>query len=136
VKTKQNKTKNNPPVPRPVGRPYSVDKITCHEKAKAMGVDPFEILLLFAKGDWKTLGYESERVLKSSNGGETYEWTIEPNVRMKACSEVCHYLYSKRRSVEVRKSEYEALSESEKLFKMKEAVALQEEKVASLTNVE
>lgn len=71
-------------------------------KAKELGVDPFEILLLFAAGDWKALGYQEEQAPSSfSKEGVVYKYTIDPSVRSKAAAEVCSYLYAKRKALEV-----------------------------------
>jgi hypothetical protein len=77
------------------------DKIELLAKAQELGVDPFEVLLLFAKGDWKALGYDSEKYVASeSDHGSIYKWTIEPSVRAKCASEACQYLYAKRKAIE------------------------------------
>lgn len=71
-------------------------------KAKELGVDPFEILLLFAAGDWKALGYQEEQAPSGfSKEGVVYKYTIDPSVRSKAAAEVCSYLYAKRKALEV-----------------------------------
>lgn len=72
------------------------------EKAQALGIDPFEILLHFAAGDWKTLGYESETVIKYSKDFQNEEYTIQPAVRAKAAAEACQYLHPKRKAIEVK----------------------------------
>lgn len=56
--------------------------------AARLGVDPFEILCLFAKGDWKKLGYLNPDA-------------ITPHARLEAASDACKYLYSQKRSVEL-----------------------------------
>lgn len=70
-------------------------------KAKELGIDPFEVLLLFAAGDWKKLGYDSDRAPSSySEHGTIYKWTIDPAVRGKCAEYACGYLLSKRKAVE------------------------------------
>ncbi len=77
------------------------DARTLQEKARALKVDPFEILLLFAKGDWKRLGYDSKSTTKFTAAGiEFEEDVIQPAMRMKAASDACQYLYSKRKPIE------------------------------------
>jgi len=73
------------------------------ERCEALGVDPFEILIRFAAGDWKGLGYESsERCAGVSKDGQPwYEDTISPEVRQKAAKEACEYLYPKRKAMEL-----------------------------------
>lgn len=73
------------------------------ERADAIGVDPFEILLRFAKGDWKGLGYESETMTKIAAGGVKVEIErIDPELRMKAAAEAAQYLYPKRKAIELK----------------------------------
>lgn len=55
-------------------------------RARELGVDPFEIVLLYAKGDYKTLGYKK---------GE-----ISPALRAQMAAEALEYLESKRKAVE------------------------------------
>jgi hypothetical protein len=60
------------------------------------------VLLYFTSGDWKALGYPSEFTTKFSSKGEAYdELIIKPEIRMKAASEVCEYLYPKRKALEI-----------------------------------
>jgi hypothetical protein len=65
-----------------------------------LGVDPFEILLLFAKGDWKGLGYKSETVVKYSHGNPYKTDVITADHRLKAASEASQYLHPKRKAIE------------------------------------
>jgi hypothetical protein len=86
------------------GRPKgSASKITLSikEKSEQLGCDPFEILLHFAKGDWKALGYESDHILKPGGGGEVFPVPmISAEMRLKAASDACQYLYPKRKAIE------------------------------------
>lgn len=78
------------------------DKAEAQAKAVELGVDPFEVLLLFARGDWKALGYESERVLQScSEFGEVYKFTIDPNVRAKCAAEACQFMLPKLKAIDI-----------------------------------
>lgn len=61
------------------------------ETAKRLGVDPFEIICLFAKGDWKTLGYPSQKEFPKS-------------FQLDAAATACRYLYSQKRSIELSNS--------------------------------
>jgi hypothetical protein len=70
------------------------------EKAAALGIDPFEVLLLFAKGDWAALGYETgERLKSAGEHGDVYEFTISPDLRARAARDACDYLYPRRKAV-------------------------------------
>ncbi len=57
------------------------------DKAREMEVDPFEILLRVAKGDWRGLGYK--------------ENVISLETRLKAASEACTYLFPKRKAIQI-----------------------------------
>lgn len=70
------------------------------EKAKELKIDPFEVLLHFAKGDWKALGYESETITVYSKDVVNEEYTIQPIVRQRAAAEACQYLYPKLKAIE------------------------------------
>lgn len=71
------------------------------EKAQKLGVDPFEVLLMFCKGDWDGLGYFSSTITKFGKGGETYEVdTVTADQRLKAAAEACKYLYPTLKSTE------------------------------------
>lgn len=77
------------------------DKISLNDKAKDLGIDPFEVLLYFSAGDWQKLGYKEERVFKYNKGEIVSEdYTIQPSVRAKAAGEACQYLYPKLRTIE------------------------------------
>lgn len=69
--------------------------------AREMGIDPFEILLLYAAGDWKKLGYKSETVIKQYGESVQEEYTISPELRMSAAGKCCEYLYPKRKATEI-----------------------------------
>lgn len=75
-------------------------KTPLKERADALGVDPFEVLLLFAKGDWKALGYESEKRRIYSKDIVNEEHYIQPAIRAKAAAEACQYIYPKLKAIE------------------------------------
>jgi hypothetical protein len=96
---------------------------TVTQKAAELGICPYEILLRFAQGDWKALGYESDVFIKreritDSGADRTYERTIDPGVRMKAAAESSQYIFAKRRSIE-KTSEYQNATPEEKLAALK-----------------
>lgn len=73
------------------------------QKVTELGVDPFEILLMFAKGDWKGLGYASAFNTLYTSRGEPYQVDIiQPEHRLRAAQEASQYLYPKRRAIEVK----------------------------------
>src|SRR5271165_5131823 len=60
--------------------------------------DPFELLMLFATGDWKALGYDSEvYVMEGPQSATKIGYTISPEMRLSATKEACQYLYPKRK---------------------------------------
>jgi hypothetical protein len=70
------------------------------EKAQKLGIDPFEILLLFANGDAESLGYPACKIPNSSDRGLGEANCISIDQRLKAASEACQYLYPKRKAIE------------------------------------
>ncbi len=75
--------------------------VTVNVLAAELKVDPLEILLRFAAGDWKGLGLkEVECVGTDRNGEPIFKQTIEPKMRMYAASEAAQYLYPKLKAVE------------------------------------
>lgn len=76
------------------------DKAALELKAIALGIDPFEILLYFAAGDWEKLGYKSgEREIVTKSGSVLVD-VISPETRMNAAAEACQYVYPKRKAIE------------------------------------
>ena len=70
--------------------------------AHQLGVDPVEILLRFADGDWKGLGYKSQTTIAYTGQGIEYEkYEIEAETRMLAAKEAAKYLYSPKKIIEV-----------------------------------
>lgn len=85
---------------RTKGTPNKATKIL-QDKCEELGVDPFTVLLLFAKGDYEALGYEKERVKTITEAGEPiYELTIAPELRQKSARDACEYIHPKRKAVE------------------------------------
>lgn len=63
------------------------DSIPAEQLASELGVDPFEVLLRFAKGDWEGLGLRIH--------------DITPSMRKDAASDATQYLRAKRTSSKV-----------------------------------
>lgn len=63
-----------------------------HQIAEELGVNPFEILLRFAKGD-----YEALNLPECTSFGAP---TIPPELRQKAAKDACEYLFPKRKAIE------------------------------------
>lgn len=82
------------------------EAINAQAIAEKLGCDPFEVLLLFAMGDWAELGYdEAERVVSRGKYGDIVEDTIPPALRARAASEACKYLYPQRKAMELKDSD-------------------------------
>lgn len=64
--------------------------------AERMGVDPLEILLMFAGGDARSLGYVSV-----DQAGNEQVGVIPPELRFAAAREAANYIYPKRKALEV-----------------------------------
>lgn len=74
--------------------------IEAQATAERLGVDPFELLLLFAKGDWKKLGYKSETTTKYFGEYSIEEPVISPELRQSSAGKAAEYLYPKRKAIE------------------------------------
>lgn len=90
---------------RPKGSPNKSTVIISDLAAK-LGVNPIEIMLLVAKGDWQSLGYEKESLSRWTNAGIEYEEpVISLESRLAAAKAVSKFLYAERKAVDVNLSE-------------------------------
>lgn len=112
---------------RPPGAPNRRGMML-EETAQRIGCDPFEVLLLFSKGDWKALGYDSEKLVTMGKDGEfSEEYVIKPGERIQAAKEAAQYLYSKKKSIEhITQNTLEGMTPEQKLEAMKQAVRMLE----------
>ena len=86
------------------------------EIAERLKVNPFELLCLFAKGDWKKLGYDNECYFSEGPDGQTkMGYTITPDMRLIAAKEATKYMYAAKRSVEVMAQVQTTQSEDEEV---------------------
>lgn len=86
------------------------------ETAARLKCNPFEILCLFANGDWKRLGYDNECYHKETDSGEVkMGYTISPDMRLQAAKEASKYLYAQRRALEVDASVVQVTDTSEQV---------------------
>ncbi len=70
------------------------------EIAAQFDVDPFEVLMMVAAGDWKGLGYDSPmRQSFAASGIEFEELWIKLSDRVTAAKEASKYLYAAKQSV-------------------------------------
>ena len=74
-----------------------------HNLAAKHNVNPFEILLLFAKGDADALGFNKDKGRKyEDEEGEEIEIKdifISMDMQLSAAKEACTYLYSKQKAI-------------------------------------
>lgn len=85
------------------GRPKGLKNVRTRiveEIAAKFDLDPFEVLLMVAVGDWKGLGYAAEtRISFAASGIEFEEPVIKLSDRVQAAKEAAKYLYSQKQSV-------------------------------------
>jgi hypothetical protein len=100
------------------------------EVAARLGIDPFEILLRFAAGDWKALGYKSEKYSKKST-----RFIISPETRAKAAQEATQYIVPKLRQIEEAKpNALVGMTPEQRLEAMKHAVTMLEAQTKKADN--
>lgn len=72
------------------------------DRAKELGIDPFEILLYAAGNKWARLGYCSGTLRRKGDDGKTYTVDRIPlELRIIAAKEACQYIYPKRKAIEI-----------------------------------
>jgi hypothetical protein len=70
------------------------------EIAAQFEMDPFEVLMMIAAGDWKGLGYETKtKTTFSAAGIEIEEDNVPLAQRCQAAKEAAKYLYAQKQSV-------------------------------------
>lgn len=87
------------------GRPKGArnkDTLEADALAKKLGIDPFEVLLRMAAGQWEELGYKAEkRIVGMNEYGEWDDYTIPVAVRAKAAERATEFLRPKLKSVDI-----------------------------------
>lgn len=101
----KNDTSFSPGRKKPEGsgrKPGTPNKTTqdLHEIAERLECNPFEVLIHYAKGDFKALGYEEFQIMVTKTGETVSVLTIPPELRQKSAKDACEYLYPKRKAVE------------------------------------
>lgn len=71
------------------------------ELADRLGINPLEVILLFAGGKWEELGYDSSTITKFVGENVVVEPVISPELRQKSAKDACEYIYAKRKSIDV-----------------------------------
>jgi hypothetical protein len=96
---------------------------TIEEIAQANGVDPLDILMKFAKGDWQGLGYTKGTKTVYTEAGAIEEDLIGPSERIQAAKEAAQYLYPKKKSIEhVTPNNFASLPKPEQIKILREAL--------------
>jgi len=86
---------------RQKGTPNAVNK-TVYDIASKFELDPFEVLMMVAAGDWEALGYESKtHTVFTAQGIEMEVEHIGLSDRVTAAKEASKYLYSQKKAVEL-----------------------------------
>jgi len=84
---------------RPKGLPNKRTRLV-EEIAAKFDIDPFEVLMMVAAGDWKGLGYETKsKTIFTPQGIEMEEDNVTLSNRVAAAKEAAKYLYSQKQSV-------------------------------------
>ena len=72
------------------------------EIASRFELDPFEVLMMVAVGDWEALGFDSKtRVTVTSKGEAIEEDSVPLAQRVQAAKEAAKYLYAQKQSVAI-----------------------------------
>lgn len=70
------------------------------EIAEELGVNPFEVLLNFAKRDYEALKMPEFNEKTTKDGTKILEPSISPETQMNAAGKACEYLFPKLKAVE------------------------------------
>lgn len=77
------------------------DKCPALQLAERLKIDPLEILLYFAAGDWESLGYPSKTETRYTTDGSEYQVDkITPELRKSAASDAVQYIVPKKKAIE------------------------------------
>lgn len=86
---------------------------TLLEKCEEIGCDPFEVLMRFAAGDWKGLGYKctcyasNPKCITAEDNLPAHKKTkcdcepISKELRQKSAKDACEYVHPKRKALEI-----------------------------------
>jgi hypothetical protein len=76
--------------------------LVVEEIAARFDLDPFEVLMMVASGDWKGLGYDAKtKVTFTPQGIEVEEDNVPLPSRVQAAKEASKYLYAQKQSVAI-----------------------------------
>jgi hypothetical protein len=95
-------------ITRPTGLPKSGGRqkgsrnkrnLQVEEMATRFDLDPFEILMMVANGDWQGLGFESPKQDIVTAHGTVSELNIKLSDRLHAAKEAAKYLHAQKQSI-------------------------------------
>lgn len=70
--------------------------------ADKVQVDPLEVIMRFAAGDWAGLGYKEEHYFYETNSGAIkMEFVITPEMRLSAAKDAATYLYARKKEADI-----------------------------------
>lgn len=106
------------------------------EIAEKMAMDPLEVLMMFAAGDWEGLGYDNSVYhMERPDGSIKMGYVISPELRMNAAKEAAQYIYAKKKQEEPRDDDSRdvtSLEDKQKLLEKAEIeIAILKEQIAS-----
>lgn len=80
----------------------NIRTFVAEEIAAKFEIDPLEVLMMVATGDWKGLGFDAPSKISYTSAGIEFE---EPNIklsdRVQASKEAAKYLYSAKQAVAI-----------------------------------
>lgn len=103
--------------------------------AQKHNCNPLEILFMFANGDWKGLGYDSDVYhFEKAEGSVQMGFVITPNMRLSAAESSAKYLFPQKKAIELSSVSPELAEAAEEVKGMskEEKVKLLEEELRNL----
>jgi len=105
--------KKKMPPGRPKGSKNKHNK-NVDEIAARYNLQPFEVLMMVAAGDWKGLGYDAPtRTSFAASGIEFEEPVIKISDRIHAAKEASKYLYSAKQAISIDVNQIHKMSDQE-----------------------
>lgn len=92
------------------------------EIVNKFSMDPLEVLMHFAAGDWKALGYDSDVYhIEKPDGDVKMGYVITPELRLQAAKEATQYLHAKKKEQVEPNNEIEVIGIEDKRKLLEEA---------------
>lgn len=111
------------------------------EIAEKMAMDPLEVLMMFAAGDWQGLGYDNSVYhMEKPDGSIKMGYVIPPELRMNAAKEAAQYIYAKKKQEEPKDDgsiDVTSLEDKQKLLEKAEVeLAILKEQISAASEAE